>query len=99
MGGWNVHQRAAWNLPTRVARDIDQGLRYIHDTPVPFHRQPGGTFPAVPKIHRKISGTFRSNEVPDPFAAVCSYIQTAAGQHGQNRLEVLHQLFTAAGGT
>lgn len=106
MGGWNIHQRAAWNLATRLDRDIDQVLRYIDDTTVPFTNNLAERSLRMVKIHDKISGTFRSNEGAEAFAAIRSYIQTAA-KHGQNRLEVLHQLFTtgpwippaAAGGT
>ena len=35
-GGWNVDQRAAWNLAVRLERDIDQVLAFVDDTTVPF---------------------------------------------------------------
>jgi transposase len=92
-GGWNVHQRAAYNLSTRMLRDIDQVLRYVDDTTVPFTNNMAETSLRMVKIHDKVSGTFRSKAGAEAFVTVRSYIQTAAKQ-GQNRLEVLHQLFT-----
>ncbi|HUP69113.1 MAG TPA: hypothetical protein VM142_04780, partial [Acidimicrobiales bacterium] len=35
-GGFDVHQRAAWNLATRLRDDADQVLRLLDDTRVPF---------------------------------------------------------------
>jgi hypothetical protein len=46
------------------------------------------------KIHDKISGPFHSLAGAQAFAAVRSYLQTAAN-HNENLLSVLRQLFTA----
>jgi transposase len=35
-GPWNIHQRAAWNLASRLSDDADQVLRLLDDTRVPF---------------------------------------------------------------
>ncbi len=90
---WNVHQRAAWNLATRMDVGIDQVLRFVDDTAVPFTNNLAERSLRMVKIHDKISGTFRSVDNAKAFATIRSYIQTAA-QNGNNRLEVLHQLFT-----
>ncbi|MDQ6782200.1 MAG: IS66 family transposase [Actinomycetota bacterium] len=90
---WNVAQRAAWNLATRMAVGIDQVLCFVDDTAVPFTNNLAERSLRMVKIHDKISGTFRSADNAQAFATIRSYIQTAA-QNGNNRLEVLHQLFT-----
>jgi hypothetical protein len=45
------------------------------------------------KLHDKISGPFASLSGAEAFAAVRSYLQTAAN-HNENLLGVLRQLFT-----
>jgi transposase len=90
---WSVAQRAAWNLAVRMEVGIDQVLRYIDDTSVPFTNNLAERSLRMVKIHDKISGTFRSADGAQAFVTIRSYIQTAAA-HGHNRLDVLHQLFT-----
>jgi len=104
-GVWNVRQRAAWNLATRLRDDADQVLRLLDDTRVPFDNNTAERALRMVKLHDKISGTFRSDTGATAFATIRSYIQTAA-LNGHNRLEALHQLFTTgpwlpipAGGT
>ena len=46
------------------------------------------------KIHDKVSGPFASLSGAEAFAALRSYLQTAAN-HGENLLGVLRQLFIA----
>ena len=45
------------------------------------------------KLQQKISGTWRTLQGLADFAAVRSYLSTAA-KHGQDALDVLQQLFT-----
>jgi transposase len=90
---WSVPQRAAWNLAVRMEVGIDQVLRFVDDTAVPFTNNLAERSLRMVKIHDKISGTFRSAESAQAFVTIRSYIQTAAA-HGHNRLDVLHQLFT-----
>jgi len=104
-GGWDVHQRAAFNLATRLREDDDQVLRLLDDTRVRFDNNIAERALRMVKLHDKISGTFRSEEGATAFATVRSYLQTAA-LNGHNRLDALHQLFTTgpwlpplAGGT
>jgi transposase len=92
-GGWSSAERAAWNLATRLRDDIDQVLRFIDDTAVPFTNNTAEKSFRMVKIHDKISGTFRSKEGAESFVTVRSYIQTAAN-HNINRLDALRQLFT-----
>jgi transposase len=83
-GGWSIAQRAAYNLATRLHDDIDQVLRFIDDTNVPFTNNTAEQSLRMMKLHDKISGSFRSNTGAESFATVRSYIQTAAN-HNINR--------------
>ena len=93
-GGWTDIQRKAWNLATRMRTDVDQILRCLDDTRVPFDNNEAERSLRMVKLHDKISGTFHSLDGAEAFAAVRAHLQTAA-KHGQNLLGVLHQLFTA----
>lgn len=92
-GGWTTEQRKAWNLASRMRRDADQVLRLLDDTRVPFDNNAAERALRMVKLHDKISGSFHSLAGAQAFAAVRSYLQTAAA-HGENLLDVLHQLFT-----
>jgi transposase len=90
---WNIHQRAAWNLASRLRDDADQVLRLLDDSRVPFDNNTAERALRMMKLHDKISGTFRSDTGAAAFATIRSYIQTAA-LNGHNRLDALRQLFT-----
>lgn len=92
-GGWNIRQRKAFNLATRMRVDADQVLRLLEDTRVPLDNNVAERALRMVKLHDKISGTFRSLEGAEAFAAVRSYLQTA-NNHNENLLGVLRQLFT-----
>ncbi|HUP70675.1 MAG TPA: IS66 family transposase [Acidimicrobiales bacterium] len=91
-GGFDIHQRKAWNLASRLRGDADQVLRLLDDTRVPFDNNTAERALRMVKLHDKISGTFRSDAGAEAFATIRSYIQTAA-LDGHNRLDVLRQLF------
>jgi transposase len=92
-GGWTEAQRKAWNLATRMRDDADQILRLLDDIRVPFDNNTAERSLRMVKLHDKISGCFHSLDGAEAFAAIRSYLQTAA-KHGENLLEVLQQLFT-----
>lgn len=92
-GGWLITQREAWNLATRLRTGASDVLRLLDDTAVPLTNNSAERSLRMVKLHDKISGSFRSKSGAEEFLAVRSYIQTAA-QNGENRLEVLRQLFT-----
>ena len=92
-GGWNIDDRKAWNLATRMRDDADQVLRLLDDTRVNFDNNTAERALRMVKLHDKISGCFHSLAGAQAFAAVRSYLQTA-NNHNQNLLGVLHQLFT-----
>jgi transposase len=92
-GGWTIYERNAWNLATRMRAHADDVLRLLDDTAVPFTNNTAERALRPTKLHDKISGTFRSDDGAQAFATIRSYLQTAA-LNGNNRLDVLHQLFT-----
>src|SRR5205823_1869941 len=93
VGGWSIYQRQAWNLATRMRDRADEILRTLDDTRVPLDNNVSERALRMVKLHDKVSGTFASLTGAEAFAAIRSYLQTAA-KHGQNLLAVLHQLFT-----
>jgi len=92
-GGWFIVEREAWNLAIRLKNGADDVLRLLDDTAVPLTNNAAERSLRMVKLHDKISGTFRSKKGAEDFATIRSYIQTAA-QNGENRLDVLRQLFT-----
>jgi transposase len=92
-GGWSDAERKAWNLASRMCNDVDQILRLLDDTRVPLTNNTAERSLRMVKLHDKISGCFHSLSGAEAFAAVRSYLQTAA-KHGKNLLGALHQLFT-----
>lgn len=92
-GGWSDAQRKAWNLATRMRDRSGEVLRLLDDTRVPFDNNEAERTLRMVKLHDKISGPFHSTDGAEAFAAVRSYLQTAA-KHNENLLGVLHMLFT-----
>jgi hypothetical protein len=82
-------------LFTRMIKRWDDYLRYTHDPRVRFDNNAAEQTIRMPKLRVKVSGSLRSMDGAQDFAAIRSYIATAA-RAGQNVLEVLVQ---AAAGT
>lgn len=92
-GGWTIYERKAWNLAARMRDGIDDVLRLLDDTAVPFDNNRAERSLRMVKLHDKVSGTFHSVAGAEAFTAVRSYLQTAAN-HGENLMGVLRSLFT-----
>ena len=82
-------------LFTRMLKRWDDYLRYTHDPRVSFDNNPAEQTIRMPKLRVKVSGCLRSLDGAQDFAAIRSYIATAA-RAGQNILDALVQ---AAAGT
>jgi transposase len=82
-------------LFTRVIKRWDDYLRYTHNPQVPFDNNGAERTIRMPKLRVKVSGSLRSLDGAQDFAAIRSYIATAA-RAGQNILDALVQ---AAAGT
>jgi len=92
-GTWAVWQRTLWNLAHRMNTGIDDVLRMLDDTAVPFDNNEAERALRMVKLHDKISGGWRTLAAAKDVATVRSYLQTA-GKHGINRLDALRLLFT-----
>jgi transposase len=82
-------------LFTRVINRWDDYLRYTHDPKIHFDNNAAERTIRMPKLRVKVSGSLRSLDGAQDFAAIRSYIATAA-RAGLNILDVLVQ---AAAGT
>jgi transposase len=82
-------------LFTRVINRWDDYLRYTHNPKIHFDNNAAERTVRMPKLRVKVSGSLRSLDGAQDFAAIRSYIATAA-RAGQNILDALVQ---AAAGT
>jgi transposase len=80
-------------LFTRMIKRWDDYLRYTHDPQVPFDNNAAERTIRMPKLRVKVSGSFRSMDGAQDFAAIRSYLATAA-RAGQNILDALVQATT-----
>lgn len=80
-------------LFTRMFKRWDDYLRYTCDPRVSFDNNPAEQTIRMPKLRVKVSGCLRSLDGAQDFAAIRSYIATAA-RAGQNTLNVLIQAAT-----
>lgn len=80
-------------LFTRLIKRWHDYLRYTHDPLVPFDNNPAEQTIRMPKLRVKVSGSLRSMDGAQDFAAIRSYIATAA-RASQNILDVLVQAAT-----
>lgn len=83
------------NLFARMTDRWDDYLRFAHDPAVPFDNNPGEQTIRMPKLRVKVSGSLRSIQGAQEFAAIRSYIATAT-RAGQNMLDVLVQAATGS---
>lgn len=83
----------AGKLAERFHLHRDMILRFVVDLAVPFTNNQAERDLRPVKLQQKISGTWRTLQGLSDFAAVRSYLSTAA-KHGMEALDVLKQLFT-----
>lgn len=82
-------------LFTRMINRWDDYLRFAHDPRVPFSNNAAEQTIRMPKLRVKVSGSMRSMQGAQDFAAIRSYTATAT-RAGHNMLQALVQ---AAAGT
>jgi transposase len=85
-------QSPAKNLLDRFQRGADAVLRFLGDFSVPFTNNGSERDLRMPKVHQKISGTFRSEDGADAFCRIRGYLSTMAKQ-GYHLLDVLRDVF------
>jgi transposase len=67
-------------LARRIDRRLDDYLRFAHDPDIPFTNNAAEQNIRMAKIRQKISGSQRTTTGAENFAAIRSYLQTAAKQ-------------------
>jgi transposase len=78
-------------LARRVRRRIEDYLRFASDLRVPFENNPAERDIRMVKIKQKVSGCMRTLAGAQDFAAMRSYLATAA-KHGRRPFDVLTEL-------
>ena len=82
-------------LFVRLRDRRDDYLRFVNDPAVPFDNNPGEQTIRMPKLRVKVSGSMRTLTGAEHFAAIRSYIATAARQ-GIDTLDALIQAATGS---
>jgi len=85
-------EAAGYNLAAALVKLKPEATRFATDLTVPFTNNAAESAIRMSKIHAKVSGCFQSFEGAKAFAAVRSYLATAA-KHDVGPLDVLAQLF------
>ena len=88
----DYHQRRSHNLATAFATHRRSILRYMYDLAVPLTNNQGERDLRPTKLHRKISGCFRSPHGAERFAHLRSYLSTTR-KHGIPAITALIDLF------
>jgi transposase len=88
----DYHQRRSFNLATAFATHRRSILRYMYDLAVPLTNNQGERDLRPTKLHRKISGCFRSQRGAERFAHLRSYLSTTR-KNGIPAITALIDLF------
>jgi transposase len=78
-------------LARRIRRRLDDYLRFATDLQVPFDNNPAERDIRMAKVKQKVSGGMRTLAGAQDFAAMRSYLATAA-KHGRRPFDVLTEL-------
>ena len=85
-------QRDSYNLAVAFSKYKTEITLFARDLDIPFTNNEAERSLRMVKLHKKISGCFQSQDAPQYFARIRSYITTARKQH-VGSLEVLARLF------
>jgi transposase len=84
--------KTAFNLATRLRNLRDETLSFLWNVSIPFTNNQAERDIRMVKVKTKVSGCFRSSKGADAFAAIRSYISTAA-KNGLDAFKALVQTF------
>ncbi len=85
-------ERKSYNLVCALCELKTEATRFAKDLRVPFTNNDAERPLRMAKLHKKVSGCFQADDHARHFAAIRSYLGTAA-KHGVGALEVLGLLF------
>lgn len=88
----SFYERRSHNLVTAFREHRRHILRYMYDLDVAFTNNQAERDLRPTKLHRKISGGFRSNHGAERFARLRSYLSTTR-KHGIPAIDALTRLF------
>ncbi|HUY24910.1 MAG TPA: IS66 family transposase [Candidatus Saccharimonadales bacterium] len=88
----DYYQRKSFNLVTAFATHRKSILRYMYDLQTPMTNNQGERDLRPTKLHRKISGLFRSQHGAERFAHLRSYLSTTR-KNGISAITALVDLF------
>jgi transposase len=88
----DYYQRKSFNLVTAFATHRSSILRYMYDLQTPMTNNQGERDLRPTKLHRKISGCFRSQHGAERFARLRSYLSTTR-KNGISAIAALTDLF------
>jgi transposase len=88
----DYYQRRSFNLVSAFASHRQAILRYMYDLDVAFTNNQAERDLRPTKLHRKISGCFRSQHGAERFAHLRSYLSTTR-KHGVPAIDALTRLF------
>ena len=85
-------ERDSYNLLAALQKYKNEVTLFAKDLDVPFTNNEAKRSLRMVKLHKKISGCFKSQDAPQYFARIRSYLTTARKQNVSS-LEVLTRLF------
>ncbi len=89
----DYHERRSFNLATAFATHKDSILRFMNDLATPLTNNEAERALRPSKLHRKVSGCFRSKAGAERSAHLRSYLDTTR-KNGMSAMEALTRLFT-----
>lgn len=85
--------KEAIKIQNRLKKHRDKILTFMRDPDIPYHNNGSERAIRKAKIHKKVSGCFRSENGAQRFAKILSVIETAR-KHGTDTIEAIKKMLT-----